>query len=114
MLQATIRLARCKWLLIRLKELSAELDAKLVNCILTNRVKSEASLVELLLLTAFSDSAEVFQDLKSQLFAQPVALLLDLSNLLRILHVVLEVQQELVRGLNQMCSLLIALLNTSI
>ena len=45
MLQATIRLARGKWLLIRLKELTAELDAKLVNCILTDRVKSEASLV---------------------------------------------------------------------
>ena len=114
MFQATVRFARCEWLLIRLKELSAELDAKLVHSTLTDRVKSEASLVELLLLTAFADSAEVFQDLQSQLFAQPIALLLDLCDLLRVLHVVLEVQEELVRGLDQMGGLLIALLDTSV
>ena len=92
MLQATVRLARSKRLLVRLKKLSAELDAQLIHCTLTNRVKSEASLVELLLLTAFADSAEVFQDLKSQLFAQSVPLLLYLCNLLCVLHVVLEVK----------------------
>ena len=112
--QATVRLARGEWLLVRLEELSAELDAKLVDSALTDRIKSKASLIQLLFLATFADPAEIFQNLKSQFLAEAISLLLYLSNLLRILHVVLEVVEELVSGVDQVSSLFVSLFHAGV
>ena len=112
--QVTVRFARGEWLLVRLEELSAELDSKLIDSALTNRIKSEAGLIQLLFLATFSDSAKIFQNLQSQLLAQAIPLLLNLRYLLRILHVVLEVVKKLVRGVDQVSSLFVSLFHAGV
>ena len=62
--KARVRFARSKWFLIRLKELSAELDSQLVHCTFSNCIKGEASLKKLFFLAAFANAAEILEDLK--------------------------------------------------
>ena len=112
--QATVRLARGEWLLVRLEELSAELDAKLVDSALADRIKSKASLIQLLFLAAFTDPAEIFQNLQSQFLTKAIPLLLYLRNLLRILHVVLEVVEKLVSGVDQVSCLFVSFFHTGV
>ena len=87
---------------------------KLVNSAFSDGVEGKASLVELLSKTTLVNPAEVFQYLQAQLFAEPVPLLLNLEYLLRVLRIVFEVDEELIRRFNQVCSFFVAFLNTGV
>ena len=90
-LKTRIGFAWCERFLVRLQELAAELDSKFIHSVLSNCIKGIAGLAQLLPETSLVDPTEVFEDLKSQLFAKPFFLLFDFSNLLCVLHVVLKV-----------------------
>ena len=112
--EARVRFARSKWLFVRLKELSAELDSQFVHRTFSDCIEGEASLEKLFFLTAFANAAEIFQDLEPQFFTKSVSFNFDLCNLLGVLHVVFKVDEQFICRIYQVGRFFVPLLHASV